>query len=96
MYIIKYECDLLGDHTALILDLCEIETITFNNAFDAILFIEECTHSLTKVEEIIPWMATNKDIFTNNRSIAEPFSMCKDEIANVYLVKDQNDFKTLI
>ena len=96
MYKVIYECDLLGDHKANILDLCEIEEIKFNSAFDAILFIEDCTSPLTKVEEIIPWMATNQEYFTEIRHTAKPISKCNDEIANIHLVTNTNDFKTLI
>tara|TARA_R100000234_G_C4998581_1_gene179233 strand:- start:1143 stop:1439 length:297 start_codon:yes stop_codon:yes gene_type:complete len=96
MYKVKFECDLLGDHTASIPELCEIDTINFLNAFDAILFIEDCTSPLTKVEEIIPWLANNQQYFTEIEQKAKPFSSVSDEIANVYLVKNETDFKTLI
>ena len=96
MYKVKYECDLLGNHMAPIIELCEIDIITFNNAFDAVLFIEECTSSITKVEEIIPWMAKNQDLFIENRRIEKPFSKFKDDIANIHLIINENDFKQLI
>ena len=34
MYRVKFECDLLGDHTAPILELVEKDELIFNNAFD--------------------------------------------------------------
>ena len=71
MYKVKYECDLLGNHMAPIIELCEIDIITFNNAFDAVLFIE-------------------------NRRIEKPFSKFKDDIANIHLIINENDFKQLI
>tara|TARA_R100001594_G_C4022001_1_gene259380 strand:- start:479 stop:769 length:291 start_codon:yes stop_codon:yes gene_type:complete len=96
MYTIEFECDLLGNHQAPILELCEIDTIRFNNAYDAILFIEDCTSPLTKVEEIIPWMAKNQEYFIENGQKPMPFSRIKEEIANIHLITNTNDFKTLI
>mgnify|MGYP003624607991 CR=1 FL=1 len=96
MYKVIYECDVLGDHRATILDLCEKEEIQFNSAFDAILFIEDCTSPITKVEEIIPWIANNKEYFTEMKQIAKPFSRVKTKLANIHLVTNTNDFKTLI
>lgn len=96
MYTVIYECDLLGDHTANILDLCQIEELKFNSAYDAILFIEDCTNPITKVEEIIPWMAKNQQYFNEIEQTILPISKVKDEIANIHLITNTNDFKTLI
>jgi hypothetical protein len=96
MYTVKFECDLLGDHTANILDLCEIDKLIFNNAFDALLFIEDCTSPITKVEEIIPWLANHQEYFITNEQIEKPFDKFMDEIANIHLIENTNDFKTLI
>ena len=40
MYIIKFECDLMGDHTAPIGNLCEVDSVSFNDQLTALKFIE--------------------------------------------------------
>jgi len=96
MYIVKFECDLLGNHQAPITDLCEIDSIRFNDALTALIFIEECTSPLTREVEICPWIANNPKIFTENRQIAMPFSEVKEEYANIHLIINEEDFKHLI
>ena len=49
MYIVKFECDLLGNHQSPTLDLCDIDTIKFVNKIEAIKFIQECTSAITKI-----------------------------------------------
>jgi hypothetical protein len=96
MYIIKFECDLMGDHTAPIGNLCEVDSVSFNDQLTALKFIQECTVPVTRESEICPWIANNSDIFTENRPIAEPFSEIRGEIANVHLILNDQDFKHLI
>tara|TARA_R110002020_G_scaffold222374_1_gene430833 strand:- start:24 stop:314 length:291 start_codon:yes stop_codon:yes gene_type:complete len=96
MYIVKFECDLLGNHTAPITNLCEIDEIKFNDALTALIFIEECTSPLTREVEICPWIANNPNVFTENRPICVPFSEVKSEFANIHLIMNEDDFKTLI
>ena len=96
MYKVKFECDLLGDHTANVLDLCETDTIQFNSAFDAILFIEDCTNAITTVGEIIPWLAKNEIYFEEMSQQARPFSEMSKDACNIHLITNTNDFKQLI
>mgnify|MGYP003648248224 CR=1 FL=1 len=95
MIRVKYECDLLGDHTAPIINLCETDTVIFNDRLKALIFIQECTSPITKEYEICPWIAKHLDIFAENRIIEYPFSNFKNEIANIHLILNEQDFKTL-
>lgn len=93
MYKIIFECDLFGSHTAPITDLCEVDDIYISDQLTALKFIQECTSCITRESEVCPWLAHNRDIFTENRPIEEPFSKVKDK--NVHLVANKDDFKTL-
>jgi hypothetical protein len=96
MYKVKYECDLLGNHKAQEIELCDVQTIIFSDQLKALIFIQECTSPITREGEICPWIANNKIIFAQNRSIAMPFSSIQAEIANIHLVLNGKDFKKLI
>ena len=92
MYYIKYECDLLGDHTAAIELLCDVHTIKFSNQVKALQFIEECTSSLTKPWDICPWLSDNYEIFKEPLINEERINFSK----NIHLVANDEDFKNLL
>ena len=53
--IIKYECDIAGDHTCSIASLCDIREKVFTDANDAIHFLAECTSVINNnIKEVAP------------------------------------------
>ena len=97
MYVVLYECDALGNHTAPVNEICEINKINFNDALQALIFIQECTTPITRESEICPWIAENAEMFTINEQTKEvPLSRVRNAVANIHLVMNNGDFKTLI
>jgi hypothetical protein len=92
MYIVKYECDLLGDHTAPIEVLCDVDTIKFLDQIEALKFIQECTSTITKESDICPWLSTTYEIFIEPPMTDEPIN----EYGNIHLVANEKDFKNLL
>jgi hypothetical protein len=92
MYVIKYECDLLGDHKAAIELLCDVCTQEFSSQNEALLFIEECTSALTKPWDIVPWLSDNYEMFIEPPNDDDRIDFSK----NIHLVTNDEDFKNLL
>ena len=52
--IVKYECDSTGDHACSITSLCDIREKAFDDEYDAIHFIAECTSATSNIKEVAP------------------------------------------
>ena len=53
--IIKYECDITGDHTCSIASLCDIREKVFIDEYDAIHFLAECTSVINNnIKQVAP------------------------------------------
>ena len=92
MYIVKFECDLLGNHQSPTIELCDIDTIRFVNKIEAIKFIQECTSAITKTTDICPELIEYNDIF-KEPPLREIFM---HNIKNIHLVLNNEDFKELV
>ena len=92
MYCIRYECDLFGNHTAPIEELCDVSTINFLNQCEAIKFIQECTSPITKTQEVCPWLSDNYELFIEPPNEDEKIDLYK----NIHLIANNEDFKNLV
>ena len=92
MYLVKFECDLLGNHRSPIIELCDIDTIKFVDKNEALRFIQECTSSITKMTHICPELLEYNDMF-KEPPLRELFM---HDVQNIHLVLNDQDFKKLV
>ena len=52
LYSVKFRCNIDYDHKAPLVELIEVDTISFLNKKRAMLFLMECTSPITKAKEI--------------------------------------------
>mgnify|MGYP003110473479 FL=1 len=49
LYVIRYECDMYGDHACDENALCDVKDITFTDKIDALHFMSECTSAIKNI-----------------------------------------------
>ena len=70
--IVKYECDLTGDHTCEITSLCDIKEKAFTDEIDALHFISECTSCNSNIKEVAPHLfAHDLELDNDARKLGE-------------------------
>lgn len=63
-YIVKYNSDprlVTDNHVSSIIYLLDVDERGFNNLTKAILFLQECTDPITKIEDLVPELKTKTD-----------------------------------
>ena len=49
LYVIRYECNMYGDHACDANDLCDVRDVTFTDKVDALHFMGECTSAIKNI-----------------------------------------------
>jgi len=61
-YLVKYNSDpklITDNHKSSIIYLLDVDERGFNNLSEAILFLQECTDPITKIEDLVPELKLN-------------------------------------
>lgn len=62
-FVVKYNSDprlITDNHESDIIFLLDVDKREFNNLNEAILFLQECTHAITTIEDLIPNLKPSK------------------------------------